>query len=460
MAPKKRGPAPTATAPLPERNASAAAKYYHKKEADKEHPQSWYVQRARVYKRIKDTGKLPQERTILKYGVVIKDGNVVVPKDLMKPKSVVDWVPAKKPEVHLDMHQPPVEVVPIQEGTITPLTSTEFLFKHRNRTKPDVYGEVNEYGKSWETKLKNVGNLLKRVGVMSDAKNGNLAEALDQYKKVIDLVKSDSYTDQRTKQPVKNESRKQFFKQILFHLDNNEGLRKQISKDAFTAYKLVAATYIKAGDNLKAAKLKDVGVYNWNDVMSKIENKFGKNSLENVFVRIYNEIPVRNELANIKIVGTPLENKKLNYILIPGGKTCNTVIHLGTFKTSNKYPSPDFKLSKETCGLLKTNLQKRPVEDRGVLFPFTGVRLWRWFQGAVEEAGFPLYPYGEEVPPDTKKQTQNGTRHSIATYRNSKLNTEKEHPEPYGADLAALMLHDENTSKNTYQHETILPTPA
>jgi hypothetical protein len=100
----KRGPkANPELAALTDRNRDSQKKYYHKKEEDKEHPQSWYVQRKRVYERIKKTGKLPQERTIAKYGIQIEGNRVAIPKDLDKPKVMVDYVPPKDPVVRANM---------------------------------------------------------------------------------------------------------------------------------------------------------------------------------------------------------------------------------------------------------------------------------------------------------------------------------------------------------------------
>ena len=112
---RKRGPQPNAELPpLLVRSRDAQHKYYHKKEEDKEHPQRWYVQRKRVYDRMRKTGKLPQQRTITKYGIQVENGKVIVPEDLRKPKVVIDWVPynAREPVViHARMEEPnPVQV--------------------------------------------------------------------------------------------------------------------------------------------------------------------------------------------------------------------------------------------------------------------------------------------------------------------------------------------------------------
>ena len=119
--PKKRGPqADPELAPLPERVKNAQKKYYHKKEESKEHPQSWYIQRRRVFDRIKASGKLPQPRTIAKYGIVIENNRVIVPDDLYKPRVVVTWVQEREGAlIQARMEQTPTIVKKATQGTIT-----------------------------------------------------------------------------------------------------------------------------------------------------------------------------------------------------------------------------------------------------------------------------------------------------------------------------------------------------
>ena len=180
---KKRGPQPNPDLPPKKtRNQTASAKYYHKKEEDKEHPQSWYVQRKRVYDRMRKTGKLPQQRTIDKYGIVIENGKVLVPPDLKKPKTIIDWVPyhAREPLViHARMEEPsPVQVAQVPQGTITTAVSNEYLDKHYTLgTNTD--STVRKSKDSWMSKYQGIGKFLKKVGVLNDVQTGDLAAALN-----------------------------------------------------------------------------------------------------------------------------------------------------------------------------------------------------------------------------------------------------------------------------------------
>jgi hypothetical protein len=50
----------------------------------------------------------------------------------------------------------------------------------------------------------------------------------------------------------------------------------------------------------------------------------------------------------------------------------------------------------------------------------------------------------------------NGTRHAIATFRNSPLNKNRVKPKPFGDELADLMLHSRETAEISYLNPTFL----
>ena len=465
MAPKKRGPQADPTlAPLPVRNKSAQQKYYHKKEEDKEHPQSWYVQRRRVYERIKKTGKLPQQRTIEKYGVVIENNRVVVPEDLNKPKVIVDWVPQPAVRVvHARMEEPHAVIKPVTQGTITSEVSNEYLDKHYTLgTTAD--SEVRKAKDSWVAKYRGLGKWLKSVGVLKDVQTGNLAEALDEYEKVLDIIKNMKVTKgDRKGAPVGPGTRNERLKIILLHLDENPNLKAKVSTDAYKAYREAQQDASMASGERTANAREEKSVYKWPDVMDKIEAKFGKYSRENMYARVYNEVPIRNELKNIPWLKDVKNPKKSNYVDI---KSLTDIrIHINDFKTEAGVKAQVYKLSPEVCDIITTNMAERDETDKDEmrsLFPFpydNESSLWVWFGKAIAEAGFPKYPYGLTKEPG-KDETMNGTRHAVATWRNSAFNKfDLDNPEPFGAELAAKMLHTLKTSESVYRNTGFLDTP-
>ena len=465
MAPKKRGPqADPSLAPLPERTKSASKKYYHKQEEGKEHPQSWYVQRRRVYERIKKTGKLPQHRTIEKYGIIVENNRVVVPEDLNKPKVIVDWVPEPAFRViRARMDEPQTIIKPVTQGTITSEVSNEYLDKHYTLgTTAD--SEVRKAKDSWVAKYRGLGKWLKSVGVLKDVQTGNLAEALNEYPKVLDIIASMKVTKgDRKGDPVGPGTRNERLKIILLHLDENPNLKAQVSNDAYKAYREAQQDASTATGERTANAREEKSVYKWPDVMNRIEAHFGRYSRENLYARLYNEVPVRNELKNIPFLKDVTNPKKSNYVQIKS--PTDITVHINQFKTEAGVKAQVYQLSPDVCDILLKNMADRDPNDRDEqrsLFPFPyddETSLWVWFGKAIAEAGFPKYPYGL-TKDSSKDETQNGTRHSIATWRNSDGNKlDLESPEPFGSELAAKMLHTLKTSESVYRNTGFLETP-
>lgn len=449
---KKRGPKPNPKlAELSDRNRDSQRKYYHKKEDDKDHPQSWYVQRKRVYKRIAETGKLPQARTILKYGVKVEGSRVIVPDDLDKPRVVVDYIPPDEPVVHANMIGQPAIVKPVLQGTITVKDSADYLDRWYKLPPRVDTGERNESGDSWKRKYRGIGTWLKKSGLIKDIDTANLAEALNNHEKVIDAIKSMKLTSGENKGAlVKAGTMLEKLKIVLLHLDENAGLKSQVSKTADLAYRALSVELGKQVKVITSENRTKRSVYNWVKVMDAIEEHFGKNSMENLFVRLFNEVPVRNDLNGIPFVKSVGE-KGANWVWIKSPKSI--LVHIGKFKTSAGIPAQDYKLSPALCDIIKKNLDERSKDENWSLVPFRkGQSSWAWFQKAVQEAGYPKYPYGET---HEKQDTMNGTRHTIATYRNSLLNTNSSHPAPYGSELADKMLHTLGTSEAVYRNLNI-----
>ena len=465
MPPKKRGPQPDPDLPpLQDRNKSAQKKYYHKTEEDKEHPQSWYVQRKRVYDRIKKTGKLPQARTITKYGIQVEGNRVVVPGDLAKPNVVVDWVPAPTKTVVIHAREPdPVIVKPVIQGTITSDVSNEYLDKNYTLgTTTD--SETRKARDSWVAKYRGLGKFLKKVGVLKDIHTGDLAAALNQYEKVINYIDDMKISIGDNKGvPVGPGTRNERLKVILVHLDNNPYLKEKVSNAAYKAYREAQQSVSMAAGERTANARDEKSVYKWTEVMDAIEHKFGKYSRENMYARVYNEVPVRNELKNIPFLKSMADyNKKENYCYIKS--PTDITIFINHFKTEAGVKAQAYKLSPEVCDIITKNMAARDQADKDEmrsLFPFPydhEESLWVWFGKAIAEAGYPKYPYGK-TKESGKDETQNGTRHAIASWRNANDNKLSANPEPYGSELAAKMLHTLATSERVYRNTGFLETP-
>ena len=463
--PKKRGPqADPELAPLPERVKNAQKKYYHKKEESKEHPQSWYIQRRRVFDRIKASGKLPQPRTIAKYGIVIENNRVIVPDDLYKPRVVVTWVQEREGAIiNARMEQTPTIVKKAIQGTITSDVSNQYLDENYNLgTNAD--SEIRKAKDSWVAKYRGLGKWLKKIGVLKDTQTGDMASALNDYGKIIDYIKNMKVSKGDNEgAPVLAGTKNEKIKIILLHLDENPGLKNQVSNEAYKAYRGFAQDVqgLTQERTSQARELKSV--YKWPEVMDAIEAKWGKYSRENLFFRVYNECPVRNELKNIPFKEDAKNLEKDNHVEVKS--PTDITIHINDFKTAQGIKAQTYKLSPEVCDIFTRNMAERDQTDKNELrspfpFPFENESsLWVWAGKAIAEAGFTRYPYGLSKS-SSLDETQNGARHAIATWRNSNFNKlDRKNPEPFGAELAAKMLHTLSTSESTYRNFGFLDSP-
>lgn len=140
-------------APLLQRNLEAASTYYTKPVKDSAHTNDYFIQRKRVYKRMADSGKMPQQRTILKYKIEIVDGKVIIPADLDNKPTTVIYEKPKPQEVILKEAPQPI----IKVGTITSVKAVNWLIAN--------YTRANDRTKSTYTQL---NSLLKESKLLKD----------------------------------------------------------------------------------------------------------------------------------------------------------------------------------------------------------------------------------------------------------------------------------------------------
>jgi hypothetical protein len=344
------------------------------------------------------------------------------------------------------MDEPPPTVAPVMEGTITLETASDYLDKwYRKRSDT---GEVDrEFGKSWAMKYRGLHAFLKKIGVLKEKKVDNFADILNNYEKLVKAINEMTVSIGKNKgDPVEPGTKLEKFKLITCHLDNNAGLRLQVSSDAYKAYKNGAnETKVASNDRRDELNMRR-SVFSWPAVQAAIVRRFGSDSLENLFFKYYDEVPTRADWYDLPIVKERLEDNQ-NYVFESKGKF---ITHLGHFKTVGTTIKPrDYVLSAALCKLIKENLEERKAKDRKFLFMD---RRWEWVQAVAEEAGMVNYPYG--ISEHKSNEAMNGTRHTMVTYRNSRANLDSRNPKPSGSALAALMLHTADKAKTTYTNSS------
>jgi len=429
----------------------ASSKKYYNKNGDDGNPQAWHVQLKRLFKRIKQTGRMPRKSTLDKYHIEVKDGQIVFPDELAVRNEKVTFVdPPQATELNYTMTAPVQAPTILQEGTITPESSYEYLRRHYT-----VKGQAfDTFSKSWQYVLgRKLFSLLKGALGIEHPETCDFVKALNQYKTILDYINGMTNKGK----PVVESTKESYLKSFGVHVTQNPALRAQITPEALAAFGDSSREAAGARALKGTKKLKEEPVYRWDQVIDKISSKFPRDSLQNMFFRVYNEAPTRNDLHELKVVTVAprVIERKANYCVIPEHGDI-VRIHIAASKTidgSVAYPEISYFLTPETSAIVKANFAARREADRHVLIPVNG-SMWIWAHEALVKAGIPLYPYGKKST-NPGQDTMNGSRHAIATFRNSPENSDL----PKGVELAKLMQHSIGTMQQNYLHERMIDVP-
>jgi hypothetical protein len=163
-------------------------------------------------------------------------------------------------------------------------------------------------------------------------------------------------------------------------------------------------------------------------------------------MKVFEEVPIRTELANMPLVVTGEEPpEKGNYAIVKGNKK-PVEIHLREYKTKFTYGNQVYTLSKPLTKMIIASLEAEP---RSKLFPISG-GISNWLNNMLTRSGYADFPYGSETTQSDRDKVYAGMRHTFAAYANSPLNKNQF---PRSADLAKLMLHNNAQSATVYQNK-------
>ena len=419
-----RGPVPNLTLPpLKERNKTAAKAYY---ESNK-----MLIAQRRVYKRVKRTGVMPHSKTMSAMGLSINDAGELTgfSPDLLTAKQVV-FVPAIAQPATLT--QKPVEV---PAGTVSSVEAVRYVQEHYEKAS---FATKAKYNSFYTT--------LKRLKLIKDAVKTDIIPVLRNYDHVIEVLKANYNKSTTAKPNGTTRGLQNMLNLILVIGQNYPPLKEALGPTVIDRY-IVASK--KSGEVISQKthiSLKTNRVYNWESIVAKIKEEYGEKSIQYLFVRIYDEAPIRTEMSQIPVLQEEGEVKE-NWIW--KNKKKEWLFHLGNFKTDGGFPDGiDYPMPGDVSKLITASLKAKP---RTVLFP-PNIYLLVYF--AVNYFGAKDFPYGEVTKHDVKDFV-NGLRHTVATHRNRDGQTAK----PRDVELAGRMGHSIQTSISTYQNLTTKDLP-
>ena len=176
-------------------------------------------------------------------------------------------------------------------------------------------------------------------------------------------------------------------------------------------------------------------IIDFNDITKQIENKYGKYSIEYLFIRFFFHIGGRNELSNIKVIYKKDDADKDNNYLLINNKDNEMIYHLRSYKTASVYKDETNKLNDELRDIIEN------IEIDNYLFP-------RNAYGFIKNMlnGINIYPH------DDLSSGVGYLRYSIqSTYHNDEtVNYKLKHSKTCGAIdyVFRVTSYDEYISRN------------
>jgi len=199
----------------------------------------------------------------------------------------------------------------------------------------------------------------------------------------------------QVKLKYKNPNTIKFYLQaLLFLVDEYPELKEKVNRqkyyDAWQASKVVKAEF----DAEEKPKKTGPTIEN---IQQKVDEKFGEDSMESLYVSVYRKTPVRLDYQDIKIFGTMAQvpDDQEKYLVLQSKKI---VMH-NYNKTANKYGTKEIKLDTELMNKIKASLKKTP---RDQLFVFSNSNPTKAISNILRKAGI-------------EKGSLNTLRHAVAS---------------------------------------------
>lgn len=128
--------------------------------------------------------------------------------------------------------------------------------------------------------------------------------------------------------------------------------------------------YIHQSEILKQRSINEkeeylVNVYRFDILKKKILEKFKKHSKEFLLASLYEQITVRDNFSQLKIINSMddiIKDKKTNYLILPNNQTTFAKVFLQKYKTDKKYADLEFTCDKVLTDLLIEYINKESRE--------------------------------------------------------------------------------------------------
>lgn len=372
--------------------------------------------------------------TIEKYDIQFnEDGEIIVPAKY-KPKVEIK-VEAQEPTRLVVKGRDVVIEEPrnIPRGAVTTHDVQTYI---KTQYNADLEKEgKKQLGASSITQYSTGAGIFLKLGFVKDYASDIMPSVRDT-KKTLATINS-----RQVSQATKNKD----LHSVYFMAKNVPMIRDQVGKDVAQAYGKELGTGKKENTNKKYDELQAKKVYIWTDIVNNVEKRFGKNSIESLYFKVFEEVPIRGELANIPIIYENEDEipKAGNYVLMKGSDSIE--VHLKKYKTHFSYGDQVYTLSKTLSKMIVASLKK---DTRDVLFEVKpGINVW--LKNILAESGYPNFPYGKDTTQADRDKITSGIRHTFASYANSAFNKKFQK----GHKLAALMLHELQQSLTAYQNK-------
>jgi 2-hydroxy-3-keto-5-methylthiopentenyl-1-phosphate phosphatase len=372
----------------------------------------------------------PTPKTLAKYNLKVDDkGELIVPPEFM-PKQKITVITPPPQDITV---KAPIDVIEhpkqMKEGAVSSQDVYDYITtkynddRVKNNKKPI---EVKKLGGALK-------NILKHLGLVKDYSQD-----------IMPIIKNSDLVLKTIKDKAPSATSEQKYLHHVFNIAKNvPQVRDQIPESLWrNVYGKEMSDRNKGLGDTRYDNLTEKSVYQWNHVVDAVRKTFGKDSEEYLFFQFFQEVPGRDEVANIHIVrGTKKGND--NYIHISGP---NMVVHINKYKTVSQYGPKTYTLSKSLVKLISDSLKKDPREK---LFNMDG-GINVWLRTILDEAGFPKFPYGPETTPNDRGKIVSAIRHVFATFANSDLNKGEF---PKERDLANMMGHTVSQSHMSYRNK-------
>lgn len=380
----------------------------------------------------------PTHATLAKYGLKLdKNGQLVIPDEL-KPSPKISVVIPPPQEVTVKAVPEVIEhPKQMKEGPVTTDDIQKYFLSPQYQEDRKARGEKEL--KSTKQYATGAGIFIK-LGLVKD-KSQDVMPVIRNSDLVIKTIQErDSSKNTQTKD----------FQWVYTVCNQVPQIKQQIP---LSLIKDVYGKHLGAGNKeLKDSRydaLTEKSVYKWTDVVNGVKKTFGKDSQEYLFFEVFQEVPVRSELADIKVIQVKGKGKEVvpekENVIVMNGK--NATIYLNNYKTDRFYGRKEYHLSERLASLITKSLREEPRTK--LIDMDTGIEIW--LRTVLDEAGFPWFPYGRDTTDSELTKLVAGLRHTFASFANSEHNKGQF---PKERKLADMMLHDVEQSHLSYRNKS------